>query len=197
MTCIARANNPTQYREQVQFGFNPKLITEAGENGGLVNANRLLSQRFPQRLRQYTAHVPKTISREMHHEASLMFRDALTASGVRRFREAAIGQGDVQTLWLTMHLRVERWREALLWSFAVAGMGTIGEWGMWGRDARDHLRRLFELGEGDEAITQIEVHKGARSTLRDWRMEHHFERAGWEPPKATQMVFCASLELLK
>ena len=179
----------TQYDQQVKFTMVSADLNGPGENGGLYHANSLLSQRFPKRLRQYTSHVPKVISRELHHEMSLMFREPLTTSGIRRFRESSVGHGDVQTLWLTMHLRIERWREALLWSFAVAGMGTIGEWGVWGRDARDHLRHLFGLVEGDENVVQIEVHKGERSTLRDWRMEHHFQRAGWEAPKATQMVF--------
>ena len=105
---------------QVPPKLDPQLLTEAGENGGLFHANFLLSQRFPKRLRHYAAHVPKVIPREIHHEVSLIFRDALNVSGMKKFREVALGDGDVQSLWLTMHLQVsgpdqnERGRIALL-----------------------------------------------------------------------------------
>lgn len=80
--------------------------TEAGEVGGLYHANWLLSLRYPKRLRPYFAHAPKVISRNMHHEASIMFQDALTLSSTRRFREAKIGVSDIQIQWLLTMLRV-------------------------------------------------------------------------------------------
>lgn len=81
-------------------------MTDSGENGGLFHANYLLSKRYPKRLRPYFAHAPKVITRNMHHEASIIFKDALTRSGARRFREAKVGDGDVQMQWLLTMLRV-------------------------------------------------------------------------------------------
>lgn len=76
------------------------LFNDAGESGGLYHANWLLSRRFPRRLRPYFAHVPKVITRGLHHEASLMFREALTISSQRKFREVMEGSGDIQIQWL-------------------------------------------------------------------------------------------------
>lgn len=101
-----------QYHQQVKPKLDKSLINEAGENGGLYHANWLLSQRFPKRLRPYFAHVPKVITRGLHHEASLMFAEALTLSSSRRFREMMIGNGDVQMQWLLSSLRVGRGRDA-------------------------------------------------------------------------------------
>lgn len=86
--------------------LDKNLFHEAGENGGLYHANWLLSQRFPKRLRPYFAHVPKVITRGLHHEASLMFAEAIAASSSRRFREMDVGHGDVQMQWLLSSLRV-------------------------------------------------------------------------------------------
>ena len=50
---------------------------------------------------------------------------------------------------------------------------------------------LFGLGSEDEDVIKIEVHRGERWTLETGRMERVFEQVGWEPPKASQFVFCA------
>lgn len=44
----------------------------------------------PRRLRPYFAHVPKVITRGLHHESSLMFREALFTSSQRRFRDTDV-----------------------------------------------------------------------------------------------------------
>ncbi len=49
---------------------------------------------------------------------------------------------------------------------------------------------MFGLGPEDEDVIKIEVHRGERWTLEPERMERMFDQAGWEPPKATQFVFC-------
>lgn len=74
--------------------------------GGLYHANYLLSQRFPRRRRPYFAHAPKVITRGLHHESSLIFKEALTVSSSRRFREMKVGHGDTQMQWLLSHMRV-------------------------------------------------------------------------------------------
>ena len=83
-----------------------KNVNDAGETGGLWHANWLLSKRFPKRLRPYLPHVPKVVTRGLHHEAALMFKDDLFASTQRRFRESTKGDGDIQLQWLLISLRV-------------------------------------------------------------------------------------------
>lgn len=175
------------YHQQVKAILDPKLFTEAGENGGLYHANWLLSQRFPKRLRPYFAHVPKVITRGLHHEASLMFSEALTLSSSRQFREMNVGHGDIQMQWLLSSLKVERWREALLWTYVVANLGHSG-W--WSTSARSALDDMFGLTPQDDDVVKIEVHRGERWTLEPGRMGKVFEQAGWEPPKASVFVFC-------
>ena len=41
-------------------------------------------------------------------------------------------------------------------------------------------------------MIKIEVHRGERWTLELGRMGRMFEQAGWEAPKATEFMFCAS-----
>ncbi|RSH79984.1 Xanthine phosphoribosyltransferase 1 [Apiotrichum porosum] len=171
--------------QQVRPVLEEARFNDAGELGGLWHANYLLSQRFPHRLRPYFAHAPKIITRSLHHEASIMFQEALTISGSRRFREVKFGEGDVQMQWLLTALRVERWREALLWTWAVANLG--GANGQWGDDSRAAIKNLFELGKGDEDVVQIEVHRGERKTLQS--MKETFGKAGWAAPKATDFKF--------
>jgi len=95
-----------QYLQQVRPILDETRFNDAGEVGGLYHANWLLSQRFPRRLRPYFAHVPKVITRGLHHEASLIFKEALFTSSQRRFRELSFGEGDIQMQWLLTSLRV-------------------------------------------------------------------------------------------
>jgi len=94
------------YLQQVRPLLDKTRYNDAGEVGGLYHANYILSRRYPRRLRPYFAHVPKVITRGLHHEASLMFKEALTASSKRRFREMQTGEGDIQMQWLLTSLRV-------------------------------------------------------------------------------------------
>ncbi|WVQ79814.1 3-O-alpha-D-mannopyranosyl-alpha-D-mannopyranose xylosylphosphotransferase [Cryptococcus sp. DSM 104549] len=178
------------YNQQVKPDVDKSQINSAGEIGGLYHANALLSQRFPRRLRPYFAHVPKVITRGLHHEASLMFKEALADSSQRRFRELKMGEGDVQMQWLLTSLRVERWREALLWTWTVANMGTISSPNdMWTDETRTEIKDLFGLSPADDDVVKIEVHRGERWTLEQGRMDRAFHQAGWEAPKATEFLF--------
>ena len=176
-----------KYYQQVQPVLESWRQTEAGETGGLYHANYILSKRFPNRLRPYFAHAPKVITRNLHHEASLMFQDALTLSTTRRFREAKIGVSDIQIQWLLTLLRVERWREALLWTWAVANIGARN--GNWDDQARSDVKDLFGLTAADFDVAQIEVHRGERWTMKRERIEELFTQAGWGVPQATQYLF--------
>lgn len=102
-----------------------------------------------------------------------------------------IGEGDVQMQWLLTSLRVERWREALLWTWIVANMGTIsGSQDRWDDATRTAIKDLFGFTENDTDVVKIEVHRGERWTLEPGRMQKAFEQAGWEAPKATEFLFC-------
>lgn len=176
----------TQWCQWIKPDVDDAHIKDTGEMGGLYHANMLLSGRFPKRKRPYFAHAPKVITRGLHQEASLMFKEALTLSTTRRFRELRIGNGDVQIQWLLTQLRVDRWREALLWTYIVANLGGRG---VWDDSSRQAIIDLFGLGAEAAEISEVEVHRGERRTLEKARMEMNFDQAGWEKPKRTTFDF--------
>ena len=170
----------------VKSVITPDLLTTTGEWGGLQNAAVLISRRFPSKSRGYAYHVPKSLTVSLVHEASVMWKDALTESATRGFRRSVRGTGDIEMSWLSTFLRVERWREALLWTWAVARLGGADE--TWGRTEVEEVIKLFNVGPetGDLAV----VRKGERKTLEDvYRLG---KQMGWDKPAGTGYVFCKS-----
>ncbi|KAL1405386.1 hypothetical protein Q8F55_009017 [Vanrija albida] len=162
----------------VEPKIDPKLLDNSGEWGGLQHAAYLIAQRFTGRKRMYEHHVPKAMSRSLTHEATVMFAETFAKSTTRSFRESRRGVGDIEMTWLVTQLQIERWREALLWSFIVARVG--GPSGKWGDGARDELRRVFGLEEGNEGDVVV-VETDRRETIVDVpNLDRH---GGWDDPK--------------
>jgi len=89
-------------------------------------------------------------------------------------------------------LHAERWREALLWSWAVARLG--GENGLWGANEKQELRGM--LGINDDLSQDIIVERGVRTTLDT--IETINGLMGWDDPKGTRYTWCEfSFRLLK
>ncbi|KAL7420064.1 hypothetical protein Q5752_005029 [Cryptotrichosporon argae] len=162
----------------------PDLHSTPGEWGGLQHANVILSARFPRRNRMYMHHMPKAQTVSVAQEANVMYAEALTTASTRAFRESKRGEADVEMAWLVTHTRIERWREALLWTWAVARLG--GQDGKWGVEARDEVRLAFGLTEGDEGDV-VRFHAAERKTLDDL---HDIARAAkWDEPAGTEYTF--------
>ncbi|WWD21565.1 hypothetical protein CI109_106051 [Kwoniella shandongensis] len=161
-------------------------ISDPGEWGALQHANQLLSARFPLRKRMYMHHLPKTQSRTLAHEASIMWEKELTLASTRGFRESKKGEGDVEMAWLITHLRVERWREALLWSWVVGKIGGVE--GVWGKQAKKDLRKVLGMDWNQEE-GEVKVYSALsdRKTLED--LDGLMNQAGWESPKASVYKF--------
>ncbi|KAK4683943.1 hypothetical protein P7C73_g6265, partial [Tremellales sp. Uapishka_1] len=162
----------------------PDLHSTSGEWGGLQHASKLISQRFGPLSRMYIHHLPKSLTKTLVHETSIMFSKELTVAATRGFRASKRGLADVEMAWLVTHLGIERWREALLWSFVVAKVG--GASGVWGEEAREEMRAVLGM-VGDSQHTAVVVTRGRRTTLSD--MEGMSQNAGWEAPKHTKYVF--------
>ena len=165
--------------------LSPNLFSTAGEWGGLQHASLLLSNRFPKQSRMYLHHMPKSLSRSLVHEASIMFAGELTTASTRGFRESKRGLADIEMAWLVTHLRIERWREALLWAWVVGRVG--GASGLWGLEARKEIRSILGLDEGIEGSEAVMI-KGNRTTLDDSRK--FTIETGWEAAKASEYLFC-------
>lgn len=165
----------------------PSKISDSGEWGALNHASLLLSRRFPNRARQYIHHLPKTMTQPMVHEAMYMFGEELALAATRRFRESVVAEGDVEMGFLITHLRIERWREALLWVWAVGKMGNLAEneQGVWSSKAREELRSM--LGLGHLSLGDVMISRAERDTLRD--METVFQHLGHDAPQSTSYSF--------
>ena len=161
----------------------PDLKSSPGEWGGLQHAAMLIKNRFTDQRRMYMAHMPKALSLSLTQEASIMFGDALSEAATRGFRQSRRGVADVEMSWLVSHLRIERWREALLWTWAVAKLG--GQDGAWGEEAKDEIADL--LGTSDTNLREVVVQKGPRESLRD--MDTIAEEAGWESTEFTRYYY--------
>ncbi|WWC59528.1 uncharacterized protein I303_102084 [Kwoniella dejecticola CBS 10117] len=167
--------------------MNPMQLTDSGEWGALQHANELISRRFPARRRMYLHHLPKTQSKTILNEALTMFGEELSEAATRTFRESKRGKGDAEMAWLTTNLRIERWREALLWSWIVAKIGHKN--GGWNNDARSDF--INTLGITDEHISGNQKlliqRRDDRKTLSD--SFHADSQVGWQGPKATTYQF--------
>ena len=122
----------------------------------------------------------------MMDEASIMFAEELSIAATRGFRESNRGLADLEMAALASWLRIERWREALIWTWVVAKVGGVE--GVWGDDARKELRELFgsALEEGKTAI----VHKGPRRTVQD--ADRYLFVHNMDEPLNTRIRFCKS-----
>ncbi len=161
-----------------------ELVSTAGEWGGLQHASQMISRRFPSFSRGYMYHIPKALTLSLTHEASVMWEDELTEAATRGFRRSERGIGDIEMSWLVGFLRVERWREALLWSWAVARMG--GESGYWGEAERGELERVLDITTTE--VDSVLIEKGERKTLVD--ILEIEKTMGWEHAKQTAYTFC-------
>jgi 3-O-alpha-D-mannopyranosyl-alpha-D-mannopyranose xylosylphosphotransferase len=167
--------------------MTPDLVSTAGEWGGLQHASQMISRRFPSLSRGYMYHIPKALTLSLTHEASVMWEDELTEAATRGFRRSERGIGDIEMSWLVGFLRVERWREALLWSWAVARLG--GESGTWDESAREEVTRVLEVSSLE--VDSVLITQGPRKTLEDvWEIN---TQMGWESPHRTVYTFCKRL----
>jgi 3-O-alpha-D-mannopyranosyl-alpha-D-mannopyranose xylosylphosphotransferase len=162
----------------------PNLLSTGGEWGGLQHAALVLAERFPFKRREYLHHMPKAFTRTMAQESSIMFAKAMTTAATRAFRESKRGRADIEMAFVMAHLQIERWREALLWTYVVAKLG--GQDGVLGVEARKQLRKTLRVSKGNEGDGLI-YEKRQRSTLQD--IEDLSYRAGWEVALHTKNYF--------
>ena len=160
------------------------LVSSGGEWGGLQHASQMISRRFPSFSRGYMYHIPKALTLSLTHEASVMWEDELTEAATRGFRRSERGIGDIEMSWLVGFLRVERWREALLWTWTVAKMG--GENGFWEEKEKEELKRILEITRHD--IDDVLITKKERKTLED--IGRINSKMGWDDPRQTTYTFC-------
>lgn len=83
---------------------------------------------------------------------------------------------------------MERWREALLWTYVVANLG--GTEGVWGHSARRAIKDFFDLRDDEVDVDGIEVQRGERWTTNRMRIDKTFDQMGWHSPMRVKYLFC-------
>ncbi|CCM05604.1 uncharacterized protein FIBRA_07832 [Fibroporia radiculosa] len=151
-----------------------------GEWRSMGESNYLLSERFGRRHRPYVVHEAKTVSSALLAEVEQMWPDAFSRAASHAFRETAGpgSPGDINTLFLHTHFVVERAREALLWTWAVARVGGLNdEWReAEARRAWEELGGTWEVAEGKKR--ELNVQAGRRETLETERINATLIQSG-------------------
>ncbi|GJE97686.1 hypothetical protein PsYK624_139070 [Phanerochaete sordida] len=157
-----------------------------GEWRSMGESNVLLSDRFGARHRPYVLHEAKAVSMSIIRELSAMWAPHLARAATHPFRETVSGAGDVSMLFLMAHFLVERWREALLWAWAVARHGGLDDG--WGADAA--ALAWAELG-GAPGARELTVRAGLRETLEPDRVHAYLRESGHRQADKTFYVSSA------
>ncbi|CAE6449506.1 hypothetical protein ACGC1H_005614 [Rhizoctonia solani] len=150
----------------------------------LQYSNHLLSNRFGSRLRPYPAHLAKTLSIPMLKEVARAWPEDLARVMGRPFRGmkhmVENQPADMYMVFMEHHWIVERWREALLWSWVVARgeARTGGNTDEWTDEVAQQAWR--ELG-GKVGEDTLVAQRAPRSTLEN--------ADKWAGAKATTVSF--------
>lgn len=152
----------------------------------------MLSLRFGYRGRPYTAHAPKLLSGPLIHEMSAgMWKRFFDETAARPFRGlnpnpleeakhtdwdddgARFNGDDVHTGYIFGNFVVERWREALLWTWSVGRIGGTGTPEPWYPTPSDEEYTDFEddNNEEDEEGEEGDYDDDDDDTL--WRRSSH------------------------
>lgn len=151
-----------------------------GEWQPLRESNVMLSNRFGVATRPYRLHMPKIMSLSLLREMAEMWPDAFQRTSLRPMRSVWLNGelGDIHTGFMFAHFVVERWREGLLWSWAVARVG--GDDDEWDPDFA-----WRDIKGGEDGI--IRVGGLQRDTLGDALQS--LSRAGYDPPGSSHYYF--------
>ncbi|KAJ3559317.1 hypothetical protein NM688_g420 [Phlebia brevispora] len=165
--------SPTQYPNNVK-----------GEWRSLAASNVLLSARFGSRQRPYVAHEAKSASLAILHEMSVIWSSQVSTSATHPFRETLHGESDFSIMFMMVHFVVERWREALLWSWIVGKHGGVDN--SWTDTMANDAWQ--ELG-GTEGSKEINVQAPHRDSLDPKRVESNLYGGGSRQSDSTNYVF--------
>ena len=111
----------------------------------------------------------------MLHEMVHIWSAQAASATLHPFRETLKGDSDLSTLFMLAHFVVERWREALLWSWTVAKHGGLDD--EWGSEEADAAWE--ELG-GDISREDIRVRTSYRDSLLPERVKETLRASGYK-----------------
>lgn len=119
-------------------------------------------RRFGHRGRPYLSHMAKALGSHFMQELETIWPDEFAKTASHIVRNDFDRDPDIYPGYLMTHYVVERWREALLWSFIVASMGDDDDgWDDW----RAWKALGGRLGKNSVAVTRKP--RGTLNKLRD------------------------------
>jgi 3-O-alpha-D-mannopyranosyl-alpha-D-mannopyranose xylosylphosphotransferase len=157
-------------------------IAHDGEWGALRYSSLLLHGRFNSEPQPYPDHIPKALSIPLLDEVNIIWSEEMSLAAIRGFRISKRGEGDIATVPLVQWLRMERWREAFLWTWIVGKMGGVE--GNWGEEAKEELKRVLGVYGNSDRVT---VSRRERQTKDE--APEMLKHVGWPQPKQTWIAF--------
>jgi len=165
---------PTQYKSNVR-----------GEWRSLAASNVLLSGRFGVRHRPYVSHEAKASSLSLLHEISQVWSSQIATVATHPFRETKSGESDISMMFMMVHFVVERWREALLWTWVVGKHGGLDD--SWGEE--EIGRAWADLGGAPDRAYKLTVKAGRRDTMNTERVSTNLRASGLKQVDQTRYMY--------
>ena len=147
----------------------------------------LPGDRFGARHRPYITHEAKAASVPLLHEMSVMWATQFARTATHPFRETAAGESDPSMLFQLVHFTIERWREALLWAWAVGRHGAVDDG--WSREAMDGA--WVQLG-GVVGEARVGVRARLRESLDLAKVDANLRASGHREADSTKYEFSES-----
>ena len=158
---------------------------DRGQRRSFGATNNLLGKRFGIRRRPYVDHQAEAASLSLLHEIDTIWADQWARTASHPFRETQGGDSDPSIMFMLVHFTIERWREALLWSWVVGKHGALDD--SWTQESTDAA--WADLG-GRPGEFVADVRARPRETLNPARVEENLRRSGLTQPDYTRYEFC-------
>ncbi|KAI1393178.1 uncharacterized protein F4822DRAFT_435577 [Hypoxylon trugodes] len=168
-------------------------IPSFGEKPFVYYTSYLLNHRFGQRNRHVQAHFTHSVSRTVMEEAMSSFPQPSAKGACERFRGESKYQ--IYPWYASFHYTIERFREALLWSFIMSRSDENSD-GYLDWTERQHILQAVEPGWRQLAVKDSSK-PAAQSPDRDrmfYKLPQMLQKAGLQPPNVNINVLWTSLD---
>ncbi|KAI2636271.1 hypothetical protein GGS26DRAFT_581180 [Hypomontagnella submonticulosa] len=162
-------------------------IPTFGEKPFVYYTSYLLNHRFGDRSRHVQAHFGHSVSRSVMREAVASFPQPAAKGACERFRGES--QFQIYPWYATFHYTIERFREALLWSFIVSRSDADGD-GYLDWSERQRILAVIEPGHRQQQ-------RHGQTQIRDrtfYKLPQILAEAGLEPPNSYTNILWTSLD---
>ncbi|KAI1085358.1 hypothetical protein F5B20DRAFT_132 [Whalleya microplaca] len=168
-------------------------VPSFGEKPFVYYTSYLLNHRFGERNRHVQAHFGHSVSRAVMREAMASFPQPAARGACERFRGESRFQ--IYPWYASFHYMIERFREALLWSFVMSRSDANGD-GYLDWTERQHLLEAVEPG-WRQLASKDESKPAPSSPVRErmyYKLPQILQKAGLQPPKVNVNIQWTSLD---